>query len=415
MTGHLKTIKRSRSMTSSFAVKNPLYWLALGAFAIGTEGFMIAPLLPGIAGDVAVSVATAGQLVTAFALAYALSSPILTALTGNFDRRRLLILSMAGFAMANVVAFAATGYWTLMAARILLAFAAGLYMPNANALAGALVAPERRGRALAIVNGGTTIAIALGVPLGALVGDRLGWRMTFAGVAILAAIATVGLIAGLRPGIGAGSAIASLRERIAVARQPVVLAALLVTTLWATGAYTVYTYLATYLAAATGIAGAGTGLVLFMWGIAAAVGLFIGGALNDKLGPRSVIVPSLVLLALAFVSLAASARLLSQGAALVPVLVAVATWGLAAWGFFPAQQARLIGIAGLKAAPVVLSLNASFMFVGFSAGAALGAVTLAHGTAADLGWVGAACEAAAALLVLATRRRSVVSAASTAA
>ena len=154
--------------------KAPIYWMALGAFAIGTEGFMIAPLLPRLAGDLKVSVAEAGQLVTVFALTYALSSPILTALTGALNRRRLLVFSMIGFAAANGVAFAARDYWMLMGARVLLAVAAGLYSPNANALAGALVSAERRGSALAIVSGGTSIAVALGVPLGAIVGHEIG-------------------------------------------------------------------------------------------------------------------------------------------------------------------------------------------------------------------------------------------------
>src|SRR6267378_7097030 len=127
-----------------------LYWMALGTFAIGTEGFMIAPLLPNLAQDLSVGLVAAGQLVTVFTLSYAFSSPILTALTGGIARRKLLILSIAGFAIANVVAAVATSYWMLMAARVLLALAAGLYVPNANALAGAVVAPEKRGTALVI-------------------------------------------------------------------------------------------------------------------------------------------------------------------------------------------------------------------------------------------------------------------------
>jgi len=190
------------SAASSSHTMTPIYWMALGTFAIGTEGFMIAPLLPSLAGDLSVSTATAGQLVTIFALTYALSSPVLTALTGSINRRRLLVLSMIGFALANAVAWAAKDYWSLMAARVLLALAAGLYVPSANALAGALVGPERRGAALAIVSGGTTIAVALGVPLGAIVGARFGWRMMFAGVGILALIATVGLMSGLARDVG---------------------------------------------------------------------------------------------------------------------------------------------------------------------------------------------------------------------
>jgi len=173
-----------------------LYWLALGTFAIGTEGFMIAPLLPDLAHDLSVSLVSAGQLVTVFALTYALSSPILTALTGDIDRRRLLIASMLAFAAANFVAWSAHGYPALLAARILLAVAAGLYVPNANALASAIVEPSRRGTALSIVTGGTSVAVALGVPLGALVGDCFGWRVNFAAVGALALIATVGLLSG---------------------------------------------------------------------------------------------------------------------------------------------------------------------------------------------------------------------------
>jgi hypothetical protein len=243
-----------------------LFWLALGTFAIGTEGFMIAGLLPGIASDLSVSIETAGQLVTVFALAYAVSSPVLTTFTGHLDRRKVLIVSMVAFTLANVVAFEAKDYWTLMGARVLLAFAAGLYVPNANALAAALVPHERRGAALAIVNGGTTIALVFGVPLGAIIGTQLGWRMTFGGVAILSVIATIGLLTGLSHDIGHHMAVVTLRKRIAVAGRPPVLLVMLVTMLWATGAFTIYTYLAPYLTSAIGIGGANISLVLFMWG-----------------------------------------------------------------------------------------------------------------------------------------------------
>jgi predicted MFS family arabinose efflux permease len=384
------------------ATSTPIYWLALGTFAIGTEGFMIAPLLPGMAADLRVSVSVAGQLVTVFALTYAVSSPILTALTGDYDRRKLLILAMTAFALANIVAWGAKNYWWVMGARILLALAAGLYVPNANALASSLAAPDRRGRALAIVNAGTTVAVAFGVPLGAIVGDGLGWRETFAGVGILAALATIGLSFGLHRRVGRVMSVVSLRERIAIARRPDVLLALLVTTLWATGAYTVYTYVALLLSVAAGLKGIGISAALFLWGISAAAGVFTGGHLSDRLGARSVMIPALIALALAFASLSATAALVTPSIALGPDLCAIVVWGVAAWSFFPAQQARLIGIAGAKVAPIVLSLNASFMFIGFSAGAALGSVTVAHSSVANLGWVGATCEVAAVLLLSGT-------------
>ena len=380
-----------------------LYWLALGTFAIGTEGFMIAAILPNIAADLVVSVALAGSLISIFALAYALSSPILTALTGRVDRRKLLLAAMTIFSLANVVAASTHTYWGLAAARVLLACAAGLYTPNANALAGALVAPERRGRALAIVNAGLTVAIAIGVPLGAVVGNRLGWRMTFVGVAVMSAGAVLGLLAGLPARAGAGMVTATLRERVRVVRQPRVVPTLLVTTVWAVGTYAVYSFIASFLAAATPLRGPQVGYALFLWGASAGVGLIIGGNATDKLGVPAVIRTSLCVLALALAGLSTVAHVLPTAIALPPVLLAMIAWGLSAWAFFPAQQTGLIQIVGVKLAPIVLSLNASFMYLGFSLGAAVGGFTLIHATVTDLGWVGAACELAALTLFLKTR------------
>ena len=373
----------------------PLYWMALGTFAVGTESFMIAGLLPGMAADLAVSIATAGQLVTAFAFAYALSSPILTALTGHIGRRALLIGSMTAFALANVLAFAAHGYWQLMAARVLLAFAAGLYVPGANALASAVVAPERRGTALSIINGGLSLAIAFGVPLGALIGDGLGWRATFAGVAVLSALAVGGLVLGLPKGTGARLATATLRERIRTAGQPAILLTLLVTTLWAMASYTTYTYLALFIANVTGLHGGQVGFVLFAWGVSAAVGLAISAKRIDRRGPRAVIVPALATSTASFVLLSGSAYFVGRDWALVPVMAAIIAWGIAHWAFFPAQQATLVGVAGVKAAPIVLSLNASFMYLGFSLGAGLGSLTISYGSVRELGFASALCVAAA--------------------
>ena len=393
------------STTSSRTVPAAVWWLALGAFAIGTEGFMISPLLPGLAHDLGVTIETAGQLVTVFALAYGLSSPVLTALTGRVPRRALLLWSMVAFTLSNLIAFAANGFWGLMGARVLLALSAGLFVPGANALAGAIVTPERRGRAIAVVNAGITVAIALGVPLGAVMGHHLGWRMTFAGVAGLAAIATAGIAAGLPRDIGAGIPVASLRERLAVAAQPVVLLTLLTTSLWATGAYTVYTYLAPLLTATTGLHDGQIGLVMFLWGVAAAAGVFTGGTLSDRLGPTKVIVPALAVMAAAFFTLGLARPAGAFSIAALPVLGAVLAWGVAHWAFYPSQQARLIATAGVKVAPIVLSLNASFMYIGFSVGAAIGGLTLAHAGLPGLGRVAGLAELGALGLTLALGAR----------
>lgn len=390
----------STSPAASAAMhRGSLYLLALGTFAVGTEGFMIAGILPRIASDLAVTATAVGQLVTVFAFAYALSSPILTALSGHMKRNTVLVGAMGMFVAANLFAAIAPGYAWLMAARVLLAFSAGLYVPGANALAGALVPPNRRGFAIAIINAGLTVAIALGVPLGTLAATVLSWRMTFVGVAVLSAIALTGLWIGLPKDIGAHLPVASLRERFNVARRPAVLATLLVTTLWATGAYTMYTYLAIFLREVTGIHGAQVGYILFTWGVSAGVGVLYGGKLVDRLGARAVILPCLLLGGLSFVVLSATAHFVPTAYALAPVVLAVVVWGLTHWGFYPGQQARLMGIAGLHLAPIALSLNASFMYLGFSLGAGMGSLIMLYSHAANLGWGAAAFELAALALM----------------
>jgi predicted MFS family arabinose efflux permease len=402
-----------KTSSTSFHAFGPLLWLALGTFATGTESFMIAALLPGLAADLSVSITAAGQLMTVFALTYALSSPVLAAATGGLSRRKVLLASMAAFALFNFLAAMATNYWQLMAARLLLAGAAGLYVPSASALAGAVVSPQRRGRALAIVTGGSSVAVALGVPLGAVIGHAMGWRMTFMGVGILASLAVTGLLFGLPRGVGAGLGVPTLRERLAVIQQPPVVVALLITVIWGTGAYTVYSYLVPYLTHVVGIEDSHVGLVLFIWGCAAVTGLLAGGAINDRLGARAMIIPALALLALAFAGLSYVPNVAAGKILLSSTVLAIVVWGVAGWGFFPAQQARLMQIAGVKVAPIALSLNASSMYLGFSLGAALGSFTLIYASVTSLGWVAALCEVAALVVVL-TATRPVRAAAPTA-
>jgi predicted MFS family arabinose efflux permease len=373
----------------SGADMNMIYWLALGAFAVGTEAFMISAVLPEISSDLRVSQQSVGYLIAIFSFSYAISSPILTALTAALDRRKLLIGSMTAFAATNAFAAMARGYDALVIARVLLALSAGLYVPSANALAGALAPHAQRGRALAIVTGGIGAAVALGVPLGAFIGGHYGWRATFAAVALLSMAALAGLLIGLPRGVGSGLTVATLCDRLAVVRQQGVLAALLTTTLWATGAYTVYTFIAPYLTRIVNLKGPSIGYVLFVYGAAAFSGLLFGGATSDRIGTRRVIVVELSVMTAALASLSLWAGYLSPDEALVPVLISVVVWGFAAWGFFPAQQSRLLDIAGLRVAPIILSLNASFIYLGFALGATAGSLTLSHGGVGGLGTVAA--------------------------
>lgn len=357
---------------------------------------MIAAILPAIASSVGVGVPAAGQLVTAFTLVYALSSPILTALTASHSRRTLLLGSLGAFLAANLLAAAAPSYWALMGARVMLAVAAGLYVPSANALAGTIVHPSRRGRALAIVNGGVTVAVALGVPAGAFLGAHFGWRSTFLGVAGLSFIAWLVLALRLPRGKGATHA-ASLFERLAIVRLPGALPVLLTTAIWATGAYTVYTYVALFLSVSAGVSAEHAGMLVTLVGVAAAMGVALGGVANDRFGTRTVQAITLPLLACAFggLTIVSVTFVPTPLFTLLPFLV---LWGFSAWGFFPAQQHRVIAVVGDGHASVGMSLNASFMYAGFAAGAVLGSIVIAVFSVRWIGVAGSMCVIAAAVL-----------------
>ncbi|NKL38753.1 MFS transporter [Rhizobium pisi] len=370
----------------------PAYFLALGTFAIGTEGFMIAPLLPTIASDLGMSLSATAMLVVVFTITLAISSPITTVITGRLNRRDTLLVAMTIFAVGNFVAAFSATFSTLLVARLLMAVAAGLYVPSANALAGTIAGPARRGRALAIVSGGMTIAIALGLPLGALVGHAFGWRTTFLAVAVMGLVAIVGIIVGIVRTAGEGMSVASLSERVGVIRQAPILKLLAVTLFWSIGAYTAYPYIAPYLTTVLGFGTSGIGATVSMWGFAAAVGVTTGGGLNDRFGSGRVVTASLILLGCSFTVLA-TVTVLGPAAALVPALVAIGVWGFSVWSFFPAQMARLIAASSPSQASVSLSLNTSTMYLGFSIGSALGAGIIGLDAVWAIGVAAAVAEA----------------------
>lgn len=383
----------------------PAGFLALGTFAIGTEGFMIAPLLPVMAKDFALPVPTIALLVIVFTLVLALSSPVTTVATGRMARKQVLLIAMALFAIGNVVAALSSSFTVLIAARVLMAIAAGLYVPAANGLAGVIVPPTMRGRALAIVSGGQTLAIALGLPLGGLIGHAFGWRATFLLVGAMSLVAIAGILTGIDRDAGQGIAVASLRERVSVVAQRSVLRLLAVSLFWSIGAFAAYPYIAEYLSAVLAFGPLEITASVSLWGLCAAAGVMTGGVLNDRFGAGTVVRGSLVLLALSFLALAI-ATALPPGVSLGLVMIVVAVWGFTVWSFFPAQMARLIGAGVPSQAPVALALNTSTMYFGFSIGSALGAAVLGAGAIWAIGVVAAMAELIALGLNAAIARRA---------
>jgi predicted MFS family arabinose efflux permease len=361
-----------------------LFWLAVGAFCIGTETFVVAPLLPAIAGELGVTLAAAGQLVTIYALTYALASPILGAALGGRNPKQLLIAALALFGLANLVAATTTSLAQLMAMQALLACAAGLFMPTANSTAAALVPAERRGRAVAVVIGGLSVSMVLGVPLGSLIGAVATWRIAFVLIAAVCAIGVVGLWRGVPRNLPRGTA--SLAERIAAARRPEVVMGLSVTFFWATGIFSFYTFVAPFLTKAVGIEAKLVPLALLGFGAAGWIGNMIGGRMTDRAGARRTIAVALAVLTLACVSFGIAARLGPSPAATAFAAAGFVVGGLSGWTFHPAQTARLLELAG-KSGLVALSLNQSALYAGTALGSALGALIVAHGGLAELGWL----------------------------
>lgn len=383
-----------------------LAWLALGAFAIGTESFMVAGLLPVLAADLQVSAAQAGQLVLLFALSYAIGSPLMAALLARFGRRPLLIASLATFAGLTAAASMAHGIAQLALARVALGLVAGVFLPTASAVAAAMVSPALRGRALAIVTGGGTVAVALGVPLGAWIAGWGGWRTAYLLIAAVAALATWGLFVGLPRTLAQAPTDAAPRtSAFAVAREPGVAPALLATVLWATGGFSFYTYIALFLGHTLGFGAEGVGAVFFAIGVAAALGTATGGWATDRFGANRMARGFALALVVIMGGLSFAAQMLPRGLALPLIVGLSALWGFAGWGFGPAQAVRLIRLAPERA-PMTLSLNASAVYLGIAAGSGLGGATIAWFGVSAVGWVGAAAQLAGLVLLWRAARRA---------
>ncbi len=371
--------------------------LAGGAFAIGTGSLIVTGILPHLASGLGVSVDTAGLLISIFALSYAIGSPIFSTLLGDADRKLVLVGAMTVFGLANLGAAFASDFWVVMVARIVMAVASGVFMPAANAVAVAVSAPERRGRAIALVTGGMTVSLILGIPIGTAVVSFGGWHLAFLIVTLFSALSLVGLLLKLPKSLPRGTN--TLRERLQVASRGDVLLALATTMLWTTGAFVLYTYIAPFLTNHAGIAGPWLAAMLVVSGIGSAIGNQLGGVASDRFGPERSLTVVLSLLAAALFSASLVAVSLPPALAIYPIPFVLLIWSAAGWAGHPSQMSRLAAMAP-DAAVVALSLNASALYFGIAAGAALGQQVMRHAGTWPLGFVGAACEIAA-LAVLA--------------
>jgi multidrug resistance protein len=359
--------------------------LATGMFAVGTDSFVVAGVLSQVSASLGVSVALAGQMVTLYALSYAVLSPVIAAAAAHWPRKRLLLGGLIVFVIGNVITAVAPSIGLVLASRVLAGVGAAMFVPTATATGASLAPPEQRARALAIVIAGLSSATALGAPLGTFIGGLLDWRATMWFVAIVGAAAAIGIARRL-PEIPAAGAV-SLAQRLQPLRDPRALLTLMTTLLVYGGVFVVYTYIGPTFDRATGgdprvLAG-----LLLLWGVAATAGNLAAGRLTDRFGGRRIIVITIAILALDMAVLPWTSASLATA---VPALV---VWGLCGWGLIVPQQHRLIGITP-AAAPLLLGLNATALNIGVSLSGIVGGAALAHIDRHALGWVSAAFIAA---------------------
>ena len=371
--------------------------LALGMFAMGTDNFVIAGILPGVAASLHTSVGAAGLMVTFYALTYAVSAPVMAAVAGAWPRKLLLVSALGIFVVGNAIsALAVELHWVLLS-RALAGFGAALFSPTALGVASSLAAPEKRGRALATVTAGLTGATALGSPIGTFIGGFGSWRTTLWFVTLLGLVAMIGVWTML-PSVARPASV-KLRDRLAPVRDMRV-ALTLLTSLFAFGGFLmVYTYAGIVLNRVThGDERILAGMFL-LWGVAATLGNLLAGRLVDRFRSRHIINAMLWVAAINFCALP-----WTSGHALSAAL-ALTIWGICGWGLIVPQQHRLVQLSP-QVAPLLLALNNTATYIGLACSGVLGGAVLASMGARYLSVVAAALIAIAFAFAEAAHRRT---------
>lgn len=339
-----------------------LYALTAGAFGIGVTEFVIMGLLLEVSADLHVSISAAGLLISGYALGVVVGAPLLTVLTGRWPRKAVLVGLMVVFTLGNLACALAPDYWTLMAARVLTAFAHATFFGVGSVVATGLVPKERKASAIAIMFTGLTVANILGVPLGTWLGQAYGWRATFWAVTVIGVIA-VAVIALLVPkDTSQQEESSSLRQDLAVLGRPALLLGLATTVLSWVGVFAGFTYIAPILTRITGFSEAAVSPILLVFG----GGLVIGNLLGGRLADRS-LVPTVfgTLLALSVVLGLMTFAIHSQVAA----VIAIGLFGAAAFATVAPLQIWVLE----KATGAGQSLASSFNIAAFNLGNAIGA------------------------------------------
>lgn len=360
------------------APKGALWALLAGNFVIGTGVMVVPGTLNEISASLAVSVATAGQLITAAAAVMCIGAPLLAAAVAGWDRRQLLALTLLWYAAGHALAALMPSFGALLPVRMLTVIAPAIFTPQAAACAGMLVPPEQRGRAVTFVFLGWSMASVLGLPIGALIGGHLGWRMAFVAIALLSVVSAASIWLTLPSGIRPAALTAAAWSR--VLRSPVLMGIVSVTALQGTGQFVLFSYFGPILKQSFGAAATTLSVMWALFGACGLIGNMVVSRFIDRVGAGRMVLVTTLLIALSLLLWPTASTLAWLAVVLVP-------WGLGCFATNSAQQARLVGLAPALA-PGSVALNSSGIYTGQAVGAALGGWLLAHDAAAWMSWVG---------------------------
>jgi predicted MFS family arabinose efflux permease len=348
--------------------------LLAGNFAIGCGVMVVPGSLNSLVESLDVSVAVAGQLITAGAVAMGCGAPLLALLLGGMDRRVLLTAALAWYAIGHLVCALVPGYAALLPLRALAVLAAAVFTPQAAAAINVMAPEGERGRHMSFIFLGWSLASVLGMPLHAWIGESFGWRWAFAVVAVLAAAAAVGVWRTVPDGVKPPPM--SLGGWGRVLRNPWLMLLVAVTVLSGAGQFTLFSYMAPYYRDVLGASAGGISF-LFMWfGVFGVLGNVLLTRWIERLGPPRCVNLGLVSMGIAFVAWHWADSIVLACLVLVP-------WALGTFASNSAQQARL-SAAAPAVAPALLALNTSAIYAGQALGAAGGGAIVAAGGFAPL-------------------------------
>ena len=378
-----------------------IYVFTISAFALGLAEFVPIGLTDVMAQGLCVGVEQTGAAVTTYALGATFAAPVLSALTASWSRKNVMLTTAVVFTAGSLAAAFAATLPQLLLARFIAGLGHGLFLAAASSTAARLAGPGKAGRAVAVVFGGFTLAMAIGVPLSTWLGGVVSWRPVLGAIAAFGAFGFLGLLFGMKDPVRSvpGEHSDSAMQNIGMLFNRKLLAGALVTVLAYAGSFTAYTFIAPILTQVTGVTGATVSLFMLVYGITAAVGNILGGKLTDSMGVNR----ANILIISGIVVVVLGMWLLSSSPVSMGILVALL--GMVTFAAVPALQARLIGVAE-QHAPHAHGVAAGLNIAGFNSGIALGSITISHAGIVYTGISGAIVSLLGLLLLLAQTRRS---------